>query len=93
MNIVQAILKRVGLGIFCSIALLVAGSAMGAALTAGEIQQYADDLGVVLTVHQQQEIAAIAKPDAPLPPWRVDAEVRIEQHRKADLKVQVVDAN
>lgn len=67
--------------------------ARGSALTPTEIQRYADDLGVVLSANEQQQIAAIAKPDGPYPQWRTDAEARIEQHRKANLSVKVVDAN
>jgi GH35 family endo-1,4-beta-xylanase len=63
-----------------------------ASLTPEEVQQYADDLGVVLTAAEQQQIANLVKPDVVLP-WRSDAEARIEQHRKADLAVQVVDVN
>ncbi len=63
-----------------------------APLTPEEILQYETDLGVVLTDEQKDDIAQIAKPDpATWPAWRVEANDRIEQHRKANLTVQVRD--
>ncbi|VGO19219.1 endo-1,4-beta-xylanase [Pontiella sulfatireligans] len=84
MNIVRYLI--VTLSILGSLAV------QAATLTPEEVQQYADDLGVVLTPAEQQQIADLVKPDV-VPQWRVDAEARIEQHRKADLDIQVVDVN
>jgi GH35 family endo-1,4-beta-xylanase len=63
-----------------------------APLTPDEILRYETDLGVTLTDSEKTDIARIAKPDAPdWPAWRVEANARIEQHRKADLTVRVRD--
>jgi len=66
-------------------------SAQHNTLTAEEIQQYKDDLGVELSENEINKIAEIVKPSGTIPQWRIDAESRIEQHRKADLVVQLVD--
>lgn len=70
----------------------IAMQSHAASLTPEEVLQYQNDLGVTLTASEQQQIADLVKPDV-VPQWRTDAEARIEQHRKADLTVQVVDAN
>jgi GH35 family endo-1,4-beta-xylanase len=62
-------------------------------LTAAEIQRFRDDLGVDLSATQQTNLAKIVKPDGVWPAWRSDAVARIEQYRKADLQVRVVDKN
>lgn len=58
-------------------------------LTALEIVQIENDLGIVLTPEEQQQIAEIAKPDGTQETWRVEAEARINQHRKADLEIRI----
>ena len=70
---------------------LVAGSAQAANLTASEIQQVESDLGITLSIGDQTNLAAIVKPDGAMPQWRIDAEARIDAHRKADLDIRVED--
>jgi GH35 family endo-1,4-beta-xylanase len=67
------------------------GALHGAALTQSEINQIENELGITLTAGEKSQLGAIAKPDEPLPQWRVDAQARIEAHRMADLQVEVVD--
>ncbi len=64
----------------------------GAALTVEEIQQIESEFGITLTTIEKDDLAADAKPDAPHPQWRIDADARIDLNRKADLDVQVVDS-
>jgi GH35 family endo-1,4-beta-xylanase len=64
----------------------------GAPLTAEEIQQIESEFGITLTTQEKADLAAVVKPDAPHPQWRIDANARVELHRKADLDVQVVDS-
>ncbi|MBI9020640.1 MAG: hypothetical protein JEZ10_05235, partial [Verrucomicrobia bacterium] len=73
--------------------LLLAGAVGAAELTTQEVARIESGLGITLTPGQKTELAQIVKPNAPLPQWRSEAETRIEQHRKADLNVQVVDVN
>jgi GH35 family endo-1,4-beta-xylanase len=70
-----------------SLVVLAAGTSQ---FTDEELARFEADLGVTLTVDQQLELAAIVKPSA-TEAWRVDAEARIDQHRKADLGITVVD--
>ena len=62
-------------------------------LTTGEVARIENDLGIVLSSLEKNQLAAIVKPQGAVPQWRADAEARIETHRKADLDVMVVDAN
>ena len=71
--------------------LLVCSPLASAPLTPGEIAQIEGDLGIVLNQAQKQALGQIAKPDGPLPHWRQEAEARIEAHRKANFRVEVVD--
>jgi len=80
------------LTVFCTTLLLFNSSASGTALTLDEINQIETEFGITLSATQKEELAAVVKPDAPLPQWRIDAEARIELNRKANLAVQVVDS-
>jgi GH35 family endo-1,4-beta-xylanase/lysophospholipase L1-like esterase len=73
--------------------LFPSSSLIGAPLTFEEISQIETDLGIILSPLEIELIGDIAKPDGPLPQWRVDAEARIAQHRMADLKIKVLDTN
>jgi GH35 family endo-1,4-beta-xylanase len=64
-----------------------------AVLTESEIDRMEADLGITLTAYERSQVARIAKPEGILPQWRIDAEARIEEHRKASLQVEVVDQN
>ena len=66
-------------------------SAFSESLTAAEIQRFQDDLGISLSASQQVELAEIVKPSGPWPAWRSNAVARIEQSRKTDLQIKVVD--
>ena len=61
-------------------------------LTAKELQKIFDDLGVTLTNDEQLTLASIVKPTTK-PQWRKDAEARIEQSRKSNLTLKVVNKN
>lgn len=61
-------------------------------LTDEEVQQYFEDLGVVLSEQEKFQVAQLVKPIDPLPQWRLDANNRIEQLRKANLGIEIVDA-
>ena len=65
----------------------------GAELTPAEINQIEADLGITLSATEKVQIANIVKPGGTLPQWRIDAEARIEEHRKADLQIEIVDQN
>jgi len=93
MATMQVALKRTGTGVLCALLASTFQLAQGAALTSAEISQIEAEFGITLTSTQQAELAAVVKPDAPLAQWRIDAEARIEANRKADLDVQVVDAD
>jgi len=85
-------MKYLKIGLF--IGLLLSGITITAQeneLTQGEIQKYKDDLGIELSETEINKIAEIVKPSGTLPQWRIDAENRIKQHRKADLVVQLLD--
>lgn len=58
-----------------------------------EVQQYKDELGIELTESQKNQIAKIVKPTGTLPQWRIDADNRIEQNRKAMLAFKITDSN
>ncbi len=81
--------SRLVLAGFCLVSMR---PAQAASLTAEEISQIETDLGMTLSTSEQQQIATIVKPDGPLPQWRIDADARIEQHRKANLNITVLDA-
>ena len=93
MKAMQTVLGRIKEVVFCALLASTFQSAQGAALTPAEIGQIEAEFGIVLTSTQKTELAAVVKPDAPLPQWRIDAEARIESNRKANLEVQVVDAD
>ena len=59
-------------------------------LSPEEVNQIESDLGITLSVQEISDLSAIVKPNS-LPPWRSDANQRIESHRKADLTLSVVD--
>lgn len=60
-------------------------------LTSEEINQIESDLGITLSQQDILDLSLIVKPQS-LPQWRIDANQRIESHRKADLTVSVVDS-
>ena len=82
--------RAISVALFCA-SFFSALMAFSAALTPEEVQKFQDDLGIVLTTSQQTEIAEIVKPTGEWPAWRSNAVERIEQNRKADLQLQVVD--
>jgi len=58
----------------CAVMIIVAGiclvrtsPAAMASLTAGEVRRFQEDLGITLSPEQQQQIASIVKPAAPVP--------------------------
>ena len=59
-------------------------------LSPEEVNQIESDLGITLSAQEILDLSAIVKPQS-LPPWRSDANQRIESHRKADLTLSVVD--
>lgn len=61
-------------------------------LTASELNQIQTELGVTLDLNRQIDLATLVKP-VTTQPWRADAEARIEQNRKADLNITVVNAS
>jgi GH35 family endo-1,4-beta-xylanase len=70
---------------------VIACTADAAALTTQEVVQIESELGITVSASDQAALAQIVKPDGPVPQWRIDAEARIEQHRKADVNLQVLD--
>lgn len=62
-------------------------------LAPGEIGQMESAFGITLSEDWRQELGRILKPDGPAPQWRLDAEARIEQHRKANLEIKVVSSD
>ena len=60
-------------------------------LTSEEVNQIESDLGITLNTQKILDLSLIVKPQA-LPQWRSDANLRIEENRKADLTVSVVDS-
>lgn len=62
-------------------------------LTDEEVQKYYKDLGIELSEEEKGQIASIVKPAEPMDQWRIDANNRINQYRKADLKIEVFDVN
>jgi arylsulfatase A-like enzyme/GH35 family endo-1,4-beta-xylanase len=60
------------------------------ALTAAEISAIETDLGITLSAAEKADLEAVVKP-AVVAPWRIDANARIDQNRKAYLDIQVVD--
>ena len=56
------------------------------------LQEFYDKFGVTLTPKEHDALAKAVKPAFP-ESWRTNAEARIEQVRKADLALRVVDAN
>jgi GH35 family endo-1,4-beta-xylanase len=74
------------LALFASTTVLQAGT-----LTSQEIKTFHDVLGADLTTNQIEQLGQILKPDQPWPAWRSNAVERIEQYRKADIEVHVVD--
>ena len=60
-------------------------------LTSEEVNQIESDLGITLSAQEILDLSLIVKPQA-LPQWRSDANLRIEENRKADLTVSVVDS-
>lgn len=60
-------------------------------LTTAEVAKIESDLGITMTEQQKLDLAAIVKTQAH-PAWRVDAQNRINAHRKANLTVEVVDS-
>jgi GH35 family endo-1,4-beta-xylanase len=67
--------------------------AQAPALTNQEVEQYYEELGIILTEEEKSQIAAIVKPIEPLPQWRIEANHRIDLFRKADLMIEVVYAD
>jgi GH35 family endo-1,4-beta-xylanase len=61
-------------------------------LTIEEIAQIENEFGITLTVDEKQKLADIVHPDSSAQ-WRDDAYARIEQYRKADLAIQVLDTH
>lgn len=59
-------------------------------LSSEEVDQIESDLGITLSQQEILDLSAIVKPQS-LPQWRSDANLRIEENRKADLTVSVVD--
>jgi GH35 family endo-1,4-beta-xylanase len=59
-------------------------------LSPEEVNQIESDLGITLSQQEILDLSAIVKPQS-LPQWRSDANLRIEENRKADLTVSVVD--
>ncbi len=59
-------------------------------LTDAEAQLYQEILGITLTESEKSQIAEIVKPSEN-PQWRIDAENRIAQYRKANLEITIVD--
>ena len=59
-------------------------------LTTAEVFKIESDLGVTLSDQQKLDLAALVKPQSQSA-WRVDAQNRINAHRKANLTVEVVD--
>ena len=60
-------------------------------LSSEEVNQIESDLGITLSVQEILDLSLIVKPQS-LPQWRSDANLRIEENRKADLTVSVVDS-
>jgi endo-1,4-beta-xylanase len=60
-------------------------------LTPDEVAQIEGDLGIILSAQEKLDLAAIVKPVS-TDPWRSEANLRIENERKANLTVEVVDA-
>ena len=48
---------------------------------------------VLLAVHGASAARGQTQPAPPPPQWKVEADARIEQYRKGDVRVEVVDAN
>ncbi|VGO22947.1 CBM96 family carbohydrate-binding protein [Pontiella sulfatireligans] len=69
---------------------LAAASAVAAPLTVDEINQIETDLGITMSASDKADLAAIVKPDVP-DQFHIDAETRIDQHRKADLTLSILD--
>ena len=62
---------------------------LGAAvLTEAEVNRMESELGITMTAYEKSQVARIAKPDGPLPQWRVDADVRIEERRRRTCKLR-----
>ncbi len=59
-------------------------------MTDVEIAIIESALGVSLSADEKADLAAIVKPDGPVPQWRKDAEARIATNRMADLEVKVL---
>lgn len=74
------------------IALLAFSTVVYAALTPVEITDIENAFGITLTTNQIEELDAVVNPTNTAS-WRTDAYARIEQNRKADLDIQVVDMN
>ena len=72
--------------------LFLATFSASAALTAAEISDIESTLGISLTTNQITELDAVVNPTNAAT-WRTDAYSRIDQYRKADLDIQVVDQN
>ena len=70
---------------------VLAVSLAAAELTTAEVARIQTDLGITLSAQEKSQLAAIVKPEGPVPQWRLDAEARIEQHRMADLEIRVED--
>ena len=60
-------------------------------LSSEEVNQIESDLGITLSAQEIVDLSLIVKPQS-LPQWRSDANLRIEENRKADLTVSVVDS-
>ncbi len=76
-----------------AVALVLAGvAARAGTLTPAEVAQIESALGITLSAQEKADLGAIVKPDS-TPAWRAAAEARIQSHRKADLQIQVEDAN
>ena len=60
-------------------------------LSSEEVNQIESDLGITLSAQEILDLSLIVKPQS-LPQWRSDANLRIEENRKADLTVSVVDS-
>jgi len=75
--------------------LLVTGSLTAGSeqLTPEEITQINTAFGITLTTQQETTLASLVKPQAPLPRWRTDAESRIENHRKSNFIIEIVDSS
>ena len=62
------------------------------ALTRDEIAQIETELGIQLSSQQIEQLDSILNPSE-VAQWRLDAHARIEEHRKADLHIRIVDVN